>query len=130
MWKDSYYLGIPLMDIQHRKLVAMIEIAKNLTADGQDGTDCHDEITEMFRDLESYAVEHFKDEEALMALKGYTKLESHRKKHNEFVDKVRGFLRTDIDDQRDVVDEMVQFLLNWLVDHISIEDKKYVAVMM
>ncbi len=131
MWKDSFDLGIPLMDIQHRKLIDMIETAMSMMTDAEDDVDCYDEIADVLRNLESYTIEHFKDEEALMALKGYTHLESHQKKHNDFVEKIHEFLESSIDDhQRDVLDEGVRFLLEWLVEHISCEDKKYVAVMM
>jgi len=131
MWKDSFNLGIPPMDIQHKKLVGMIETVKYLIIDAEDGIDCYDEIAQVLGELESYTIEHFHDEEALMALKGYTELESHREKHDDFVKKVHEFLKTDIDyNQIKVLEEVVQFLLDWVVEHILSEDKKYVAVMM
>lgn len=131
MWKDSFELGIPPMDMQHKKLVGLIESAKNLITDAEDGIDCYDEIAEVLNELKNYTVEHFHDEEALMALKGYTELESHRATHNAFVEKVQEFLSADIDyNQTSVLVEIVQFLLDWVVEHILYEDKKYVAVMM
>lgn len=131
MWKDSFDLGIPPMDLQHRKLVGMIETAKNLISDAQDGIDCYDEIAQVLEELKNYTIEHFKDEEALMDLKGYTDLERHREKHNAFVLKVQEFLSSDIDyNQTEVLVGIVQFLLDWVVEHILYEDKKYVAVMM
>lgn len=131
MWKDSFELGIPPMDIQHKKLVGMVVTAKDLISDAEAGVDCYDEISLVLKELESYTIEHFQDEEALLVLKGYTKLEAHKEKHDDFIARVHEFLDSDIDyNQLEVLEEVTQFLLDWVVEHIITEDRKYLAVMM
>lgn len=131
MWKDSFSLGIPAMDIEHKKLVGYIAKVKDLIGDAEEGIDCYDELASVLEDLKSYTREHFRDEEALMMLKGFTGIDAHRALHEGFEEKVHDLLDDDFDHhQLEVLEEVVQMLLDWLVEHILTEDKKYLAVMM
>jgi hemerythrin len=130
LWQDKFELGIPLIDEQHKTLVGYIETTKELIQDAEDGIDCYDEIARVLGELESYTVEHFKEEEALMKKFNYQNLNQHAMEHANFVAKVHVFLETDIDEnQIPVLEEMVVFLLDWLVGHILNSDKKYASIM-
>lgn len=130
LWQDKFDLGIPLIDEQHKALVGYIEMTKELIKDAEDGIDCYDEIATVLGELESYTVEHFNEEEALMKKYNYQLLNQHAMEHTNFVAKVHEFLESDIDEnQLPVIEEMVVFLLDWLVEHILDSDMKYTSVM-
>lgn len=120
-WKESYSVGVPQLDRQHKMLVDLINRLQ--TAD-QDG----DVMPEVFDALRTYVREHFRTEEALLERAGYPELAEHRREHQVFVDWLKAvqsayglggaasFL---------INDSVVAFLKNWLVSHILVSDRAY-----
>lgn len=130
MWKEQFALGIDVIDEQHKKLVNYVTEARALIRDAEDGIDCYDEIEKVLLDLQDYTVEHFRDEEGLMTQYGYPGYDDHKIEHDQFVEKVQELLSSDIDfHQVEVLEEVVAFLLDWVVSHILDSDSKYVSVM-
>ena len=130
MWKEAYALGIPEIDEQHAKLVTMVMSMKDLINDAEDGVDCYDEMEALFRELQNYTAVHFADEEKYMADKGFEGLKAHKELHDAFIERVDEFMETDIDaDQLSVIEEVAQFLLDWVVSHIINEDRKYMLAL-
>lgn len=73
---------------------------------------------------QSYTVSHFREEEAFMAIIKYSDLEEHRKKHVRFVQRISE-ARQAMNEGQQVSLQLLNFLRDWLVQHIKTEDQKY-----
>ena len=61
-----------------------------------------------------------------MAMHGYPDLENHQAKHRKLVAKVMEFQGRVTANDESVLEELLQFLKDWLAHHIQGTDKKYV----
>jgi hemerythrin len=120
-WNESYSVGVPSLDDQHKILIRLINQLHHLDNSGADLRDVMDR-------LDWYVHEHFSLEESLMEKAGYQQLDSHIKEHREFEHWLRsaqshmatsgsgvGFLAKSVNDH----------LNEWLVKHILVVDMDY-----
>lgn len=120
-WKDSFSVGVPSIDDQHRKLVEMInnlynEFYKGITDDF---------LQNLIKELEKYTVYHFSYEEKFMKLYSYDGYKEHKGEHDQFIEQIQGFKTTVSKDNKTAVIDFATFLKNWLLKHIMGTDKKY-----
>lgn len=119
-WYDSYNIGVDEIDRQHRELVHMISRLQVTLADG----DIKQEVGNALRFLVDYTKRHFADEERIMESINYAELPRHKELHKKFVNDVVLILM-DLKKGK-AVDPLVfiDFLTDWLINHIRYEDKK------
>jgi hemerythrin len=89
-WTDSYRLGIPGVDQEHRTFFALLR-AIELSVQERDGLGAH----EALRNLRLYAENHFAHEEEYLEAVGYPELPAHRLEHAEFMRDVTVLEATD-----------------------------------
>lgn len=129
LWTQRFAFGIDTIDEQHKRLIDMIEEAQGLLGVLDDGIDCYDDIMDLLHQLEAYTVDHFEFEESLLEKAGFQSTYEHIEKHNSFVEKVHETLDSDLDgDQSVALHSIIDFLLQWVSDHILVEDIQYVGV--
>ncbi len=121
-WSDALKLGIDEIDQQHRKLLSLIDELNEAMRQGK-GKDILGKIT---TELDSYTKYHFKSEERLFSNCGFPEAVSHKKIHDDFVQKVTGFKKDFDSGKLGVATDILLFLNNWLINHIKGLDKKYV----
>ena len=121
VWKEEYSVGIPSLDGQHKKLVALIEETHEAMIQGKANAALRGIIDKMVR----YAGEHFETEERLFAKHSYPGTLSHKLKHEAFRKEVATFQEKLEGGAVTVSLSVMKFLKNWLVEHIIGEDKKY-----
>ncbi|WP_031432806.1 bacteriohemerythrin [Methylomarinum vadi] len=122
IWNESYNLGIEEIDQQHRKLVNIInELNDGMEIDGN-----LRQIITLFDELIDYTHYHFTSEEQYMLLKGYDSqdFKTHQANHIAFLKKIRQEQGQCHSDPEKVSDELLDFLVGWMVNHILGEDKK------
>lgn len=121
---DEYKTGIDMVDEEHKRLFEIIEETDELIH-AQLLHDKYDEIMRILGALKDYTVMHFQDEEMYMESIGYAGLEMQRMAHQAFVDKLNEINLDEMDDnQQEYLEELIQFLLGWLVNHILKMDKR------
>ncbi len=124
--KEEYYLGVDAMDAEHIKLFEIAEKAFVLLND-QFIIDKFDYIVKIMEELRDYTVVHFSDEEAYMESIQYKKIFSHKIEHQEFIEKINQIDWDEVEkDQEKAILAILEFLNNWLVNHILYTDKLYV----
>lgn len=124
--KEEYYLGVDAMDAEHIKLFEIAEKAFVLLND-QFIIDKFDYIVKIMEELRDYTVVHFSDEEAYMESIQYKKFFSHKIEHQEFIEKINQIDWDEVEkDQEKAILAILEFLNNWLVNHILYTDKLYV----
>lgn len=123
LWKDEFCVGIPAIDGQHKKLFDIAnQISELLT--NQLLLDKYDQIVAVLNELRDYTVEHFAAEEAYMLQHKYRKFLSHKALHQEFVEKINAVDLEQIDNEQNLyLKEILNFVTDWLVDHILKTDK-------
>jgi len=119
-WKSIYSIGIGKIDNQHKRLIQLATqledavAAKNFTS----------EIGNTLRFLVDYTSYHFKNEEELMEQIQYPELNEHKALHKQLMTDVRQIL-VDLRNGKNISGvDLVNFLKNWIVEHIEKEDKK------
>lgn len=124
---EEYMTGIALIDEEHKKLFEIIKETNDLIQE-QLLHDKYDEIIHILEKLKEYTVLHFGDEERYMESIRYEGLGLQRIAHTAFVDRLNEINLDDLDDnQQAYLEELVEFLLGWLTNHILKMDKQIPA---
>ncbi len=121
---DEYLTGIDIVDIEHKELFRIIEKANHLI-NNLDEASGYDNIVTIINELKEYTKEHFSDEEEYMEKIGYDGLESQKRAHDCFIEKLENIDLDEIDrNPKAELHELLEFLLSWLINHILYTDKK------
>lgn len=122
-----YLTGIELIDEEHRRL---FEIGREVNALIHNDLlhDKFDEIMRLIEELREYTKHHFSDEEAYMQQIGYAGIEAQKRAHAAFIARLTEIDIDDLDsiddNQQEYLQELIQFLASWLINHILKMDKK------
>lgn len=123
-YSAQYSTGITFIDDEHKELFRIIgEVHRVIVHDYVH--DKYDEIVRLLEELKNYTKFHFNDEEEYMAAIQYEGLEAQKKAHDAFVSRLEEMDLEYIDDnQQKSLEELLEFLVGWLVNHILHMDKK------
>lgn len=113
-------IGIEQIDKEHQHLFDLINEGIEIMQNEYVG-EHYSEIKEILAELESYAEEHFSHEEAYMEKIRDPELILQRTQHMFFREKIREWSFCNIDEeesQRELMEELLQFLAKWLYHHI------------
>lgn len=122
IWNEKLMTGVESIDEQHQILVNMLNEANTrlTTSSGRDV------IEEIVRDLMSYALYHFDNEEEMMLENDYAveDKDAHFNEHRAFSKKVSD-LQQDLRQGKLISrEELLSFLNGWLINHILNTDQK------
>jgi hemerythrin-like metal-binding protein len=120
-WKASMEIGNSLIDTDHRILLALVnQISMPETK--------VDPIAVEFvlDELLGYTAMHFAREEGLMEKAGYPGLDDHRAIHKAMIFEVRQLQGRLVAFTPRLGDDLHRFLANWLMQHILVEDRRYI----
>lgn len=122
--KPEYYTGIELIDEEHKQLFAYADEVYQLLHE-QFTPDKYDNISDILRKLRDYTKKHFADEEAYMESIKYKRIFSQKVQHQEFIDKLDELDLEHLGDeenQENQIMDILNFLTDWLVNHILYMD--------
>ncbi len=120
-WKDEYSVGIDSIDRQHKKLIALInslQTAVNYSAGAEYEQEALDELVD-------YTRTHFGYEEELMEKHGYPDFTTHRAEHELMISRVEQVLAEYKRNPDTAMQNAIDFLRDWLINHINGTDKQY-----
>ena len=122
LWKDTLLIGIPQIDDQHKKLISTIDDIIDACKRGE----WRANIGKTLDFLISYTKEHFKDEEKVQEQHNYPGLAAHKQLHEDFIAEVATFKKEFEESGSNIVlvAKINKTLVDWLVKHITAEDKK------
>jgi hemerythrin len=121
VWHDSYNVGIPEIDEQHRLLFDMIEGLAAVAEGHRSGDGVMDTVERLIALTRS----HLQYEETLAARIPNPAYESVIREHSEVMRKVEGFSKYLEKAPVDALHTMVEFLKDWAIDHALIEDRRF-----
>lgn len=120
-WRDTYNTGVAQFDLEHHKIVELINIMFEVVRDksGREATEkaCNDVL--------EYTVYHFTNEEQAMQEANYPALEEHRAEHSRLKAEAAQFTTVIHDSFPAGTAEFYRFLREWLIEHIQECDNKY-----
>ena len=120
-WRKEYSVNVEIFDNHHNQLFEkanLLHEALNINKE-------KDVIKEVLDFLIEYTEYHFEEEESLMTKHKYPQFQAHKKKHNKLIEKVSEYhSKMDLGDIK-MGFEFLDFLKEWILDHILFEDRKY-----
>ncbi len=124
IWDDSYKTGVENIDKQHKKLVDLLnQLDENINVGGDTQL-----VIGLLDELVDYTKYHFSSEEGFMQEHDYdlVSFQKHQKIHQQFVKKIKEAQESCHSHPDKVTDELLDFLVQWLVNHILLTDKQMV----
>ena len=124
--KPEYFTGIEFIDNEHKKLFQLADETYEVLHDDflQDKTP---EITRLISELIDYTRLHFSHEEEYQKSINYPYMAQHAAQHRQFEDSLADIdvdaLGNDVEAQNELIENILEFLTNWLINHIKKVDK-------
>ena len=122
-WTPELSVNVKEINNQHKQLVNLI----NLLHDSMKSGKGKDVMGKVLNDLTDYTVYHFGTEERLFQKYGYIEYPQHKKEHDDLTKQVLDVKSKFEAGQTTVTIEVMNFLKDWLNNHIKHSDKKYSA---
>ncbi len=122
-WNESYSVGYPEIDTQHKRLFKLAEDLNSAMAAGKG----KQMLSQTLANLINYTKGHFASEERLMQRYGYPEYPQHKVEHDKLTAQVLAF-QSDFSAGRVMLSiDLMLFLKNWLSHHIGKIDQKVAA---
>lgn len=120
-WSDRYSVGVEAMDLQHMRMVKML----NCLYDAMMKNQALEVTGPLLDDLLDYTRTHFSAEEAVMASGGFPGLEEHRARHRQLFGQVEEYVSRFGRGDLFLPIQLLHFLRDWIANHIEQEDRDY-----
>ncbi len=121
VWKDEYSVGIEAIDSDHKKLLNLINQLQTASTNYTGEEFERSALDELVK----YTKYHFVREEKLMEDNGYPQFEAHKEEHEAMVAAVMDRVSHYESNEEETIDELLDYLKNWLINHISGTDQQY-----
>ena len=117
-WSDSYKIGDPLIDEEHKKI---FELANRFST----YKDNPAKVKTLIEEILSYTKYHFKNEEEYMLSLEYPNLKEHKILHAKLIKDLHDFINELDSLEMDAVATKLKYFIDVrIVSHILLEDKK------
>lgn len=120
-WNTNLSVNVQEMDDQHKILIGIINQLHEAMRAGKGS----EEVVLITEQMINYAHSHFKAEERILVVKSYPGFTQQKSEHDVFLKKALGFKNDVAQGKMALSVPVSNFLREWLVNHIQVEDKKY-----
>lgn len=126
-WQEKYSVGIKKIDEQHKKFFSITNSIIDLLGSGNS---VNKKLNPALMELEDYANYHLGTEESYFDKFTYKDADFHIAQHDQYRDKI-AYYRKLLADKRgdddccDLAEEIVNYSIHWLSDHILTVDILY-----
>ncbi len=120
-WKEAYAVNITEVDNQHKKLVELINNLHDAMIAGK----AKEVMSSILSGLVDYTLNHFATEEKYFDEYDYPESEAHKQQHSDLVSQVAALQKKHEAGERVLTIDVMNFLRDWLNDHIIDSDKKF-----
>lgn len=123
-FKEEYVTGIAQVDDEHKRLFEIADETYRLSKE-EFLVDKYDQVRQILEELKDYALLHFEHEEAYMESINYKQMFIQKVQHDQFREKINDLDLDHLDENSDeMIEEILEFLTGWLVNHILEHDKQ------
>lgn len=120
-WTPEMSVNVREIDDQHKHFVGLMNELYSTAFQGG----AKEKLAEILNKLVDYTNLHFQTEEKYFEQFQYELTAEHEKLHNELKVKVATFVERFRVEGESIIAELMDFLEDWLVDHLENQDKKY-----
>lgn len=120
-WLEKYNINVDQIDVQHKKLVRLLNELASAMSNGEGKTVLEDILTQLI----DYTTVHFKDEESYFDKIDYPQADKHRNEHKDLMEQVMQFKDNYDSGKAGLTIELMLFLKEWLIKHICDTDKEF-----
>ncbi|HDX8437566.1 TPA: bacteriohemerythrin [Aeromonas dhakensis] len=120
-WNEAFMVQVPSMDNQHLGLFEAMNRLYQAVIDKSPAQLRKQRLDELLK----LATRHFADEERVMEQAGYPELRRHKEEHARLLAELDTLMQRNGTDDEEFNMELLVFLKNWLLNHISKVDKQY-----
>ena len=120
-WNSSFATSVSKFDNEHKTLFTMV----NELHDAMQQKRSRDAVGSVLNRLIDYTAKHFAGEEEAMTRTGYPDFAAHKREHEKLVEKALGLKATFDAGETLPAQGVIEFLQDWLVNHIRGVDQKY-----
>ena len=124
VWQKINEVGIPLLDEQHKGIVSIINTFYYMM---QKKIECQLTYSCIAHTMKEYSKIHFLTEESFLNIYKYDDLKNHKKLHEKLS------IQIDIIERKCLIENdvspLLDFLKQWWINHINVEDKKYATAL-
>ncbi|WP_421170143.1 bacteriohemerythrin [Aeromonas dhakensis] len=120
-WNEAFMVQVPSMDNQHLGLFEAMNRLYQAVIDKSPAQLRKQRLDELLK----LAIQHFADEERVMEQAGYPELRRHKQEHARLLAELDTLMQRNGPDDEEFNMELLVFLKNWLLNHISKVDKQY-----
>ncbi|MDP4144772.1 MAG: hemerythrin family protein [Bacillota bacterium] len=120
-WNINFSCDNEEIDKQHKKMIGIIEKIVSIISNNEFGFTALLDVT---TELDDYVDQHFKYEEELMIKYNYPNRVEHIKQHDILRQKMSQLNVFDFKADGTFFYEILEYLVNWLAEHIVGTDKK------
>lgn len=120
-WSEEFSVGDASLDSQHLYIIDLI----NRIIDCQNRPSHSDLIISTLSEINNYSRYHLEYEEALLERLDYPEFNEHKALHFEYLEKTSDLSSKAQNFDKNVTDEILEFLKDWWLNHILVEDMKY-----
>lgn len=120
-WNESYSVGVNEIDVQHQKLV---QILNDLHSEMKVGRS-REILGKVLDELVDYSRTHFAFEEKYFDEFGYPDKDLHKASHADYVARVTQFREDFLSGKETGSLRVMEFLIHWIQAHIRKTDKEY-----
>lgn len=118
-WDPKYTVNIEAIDVQHQELFSLVNQLIDLHESGSV------ELYPIFKNLVDYLSKHFHTEQMAMMKMRYPRFAAHIQQHQAFTEKIHEFLQGYKEQDRNLTQKMLFFLMNWVFSHTTDIDQQY-----
>jgi hemerythrin-like metal-binding protein len=120
-WSDEFSVGINVFDEHHKKLAGLV----NQLHDAMKRGEAKQMQEAILDELVKYTRNHFFEEERMFDLYSYPEAILHKREHSLLTAKVVEYSNSVKSGKSIISSELMNFLRDWLLNHIANSDKKY-----
>jgi hemerythrin-like metal-binding protein len=120
-WNDGYSVGHLLLDNQHKTLINLINELYHSMKNGKG----KQALSKTLDDLVQYTIDHFSKEEQMMVKYSYPEFKKHKAEHEELAKTAINLQANFKNGTTPLTMDVLDFLKNWLYNHIEKTDKRY-----
>lgn len=121
-WTDNLSVGIQEVDEQHKVLIELINELYDAMIKGASKEFNGNILNRLIK----YSQTHFTVEESMMRVVEYGGYDTHKKGHDDFIVNLESLKQKYNNGQMHISMELMNFLKDWLSNHIMKTDKEYV----
>jgi hemerythrin len=120
-WKNEYSVNVEEIDGQHKEYLKLV----NELYDAINTQKTRENLSKIIGRLIEYADFHFSTEEKYFREFKYPLAKEHIIEHRKFSEKMDELSKKHKNKEIEISFELVDYLEDWLVDHLAKQDKKY-----